>query len=76
MASLTERKSLRGTKARLTYFTPDSTRPFFFGSRGGQGEIKKPYPKQLVVSSTPYEVRVALLENNVAVEFLQEWKCA
>jgi ribonuclease G len=37
-------------------------------------EIKKPYPKQLVVSSNTFEVRVALLENNVAVEFLQEWK--
>jgi len=37
-------------------------------------EVKKPYPKQLVVSTTPYEVRVALLENNVPVEFLQEWK--
>jgi ribonuclease G len=37
-------------------------------------EIKKPYPKQMVVSSTPYEVRVAILEKNVPVEFLQEWK--
>ena len=36
-------------------------------------EIKKPFPKQLIVSSTPYEVRVALLENNAPVEFLQEW---
>jgi ribonuclease G len=35
-------------------------------------EIRKPYPKQLVVSSTPFEVRVALLEDNVPVEFLQE----
>jgi ribonuclease G len=37
-------------------------------------EIKKPYPKQLVVSSNPFEVRVALLEKNLPVEFLQEWK--
>ena len=37
-------------------------------------EVKRPFPKQLIVSSTPYEVRVALLENNLPVEFLQEWK--
>ena len=37
-------------------------------------EIKKPYPKQLVVSSSPFEVRVALLEKNVPVEFLQDRK--
>jgi ribonuclease G len=35
-------------------------------------EIRKPYPKQLIVSSSPFEVRVALLEDNVPVEFLQE----
>ncbi len=35
-------------------------------------EIRKPYRKQLIVSSSPYEVRVALLEDNVPVEFLQE----
>jgi ribonuclease G len=37
-------------------------------------EIKKPYPKQLVVSSSPFEVRVALLEKNIPVEFLQDRK--
>jgi len=35
-------------------------------------EIKKSYPKQLIVSSNPFEVRVALLEKNLPVEFLQD----
>jgi len=35
-------------------------------------EIKKVYPKQLIVSSNPFEVRVALLEKNIPVEFLQD----
>ncbi len=37
-------------------------------------DVRRPYPKQLIVSSNPFEVRVALLENNVLTELLQEWK--
>ncbi len=42
--------------------------------RASNPDLMKKIPKQLVVSSTPYEVRVALLEHNVPVEYLQEWK--
>ena len=31
-----------GTKLFFAYFTPDSTRPFFFGSLGGQADIINP----------------------------------
>lgn len=32
----------QGRKLLLMYLTPDSTIPFFWGSRGGQGEMRKP----------------------------------
>jgi ribonuclease G len=37
-------------------------------------DMGKKYPRQIVVSSTPWEVRVALLEENVPVEYIQEWR--
>src|SRR5512134_3162253 len=37
-------------------------------------DLAKKFPRQLVVSSTPWEVRVALVEDGLPVEFLQEWR--
>jgi ribonuclease G len=42
--------------------------------RAGGADAGKKYPRQIVASSTPWEVRVALLEDNVPVEYIQEWR--
>jgi ribonuclease G len=42
--------------------------------RGGTPDLAKKFPRQLVVSSTPWEVRVALVEDGLPIEYLQEWR--
>ena len=37
-------------------------------------DLAKKYPRQLVLSSTPWEVRVALVEDGLPIEYLQEWR--
>ena len=42
--------------------------------RSARPDLAKKFPRQLVVSSTPWEVRVALVEDGLPVEYLQEWR--
>lgn len=42
--------------------------------RTGTPDLAKKYPRQLVLSSTPWEVRVALVEDGLPIEYLQEWR--
>jgi len=42
--------------------------------RTGTPDLAKKYPRQLVLSSTPWEVRVALIEDGLPIEYLQEWR--
>ena len=42
--------------------------------RSGGPDLAKKFPRQLVISSTPWEVRIALVEDVLPVEFIQEWR--
>ncbi|MDP1603383.1 MAG: ribonuclease E/G, partial [Legionella sp.] len=42
--------------------------------RSGTPDLAKKFPRQLVLSSTPWEVRVALVEDGLPIEYLQEWR--
>ena len=42
--------------------------------RTGNPDLAKKFPRQLVLSSTPWEVRVALIEDGLPIEYLQEWR--
>ncbi len=42
--------------------------------RSSGPDLGKSFPRQLVVSSTPWEVRVALVEDGLPVEYIQEWR--
>jgi ribonuclease G len=42
--------------------------------RNAGPDVSKKYARQIVVSSSPWEVRVALLEENLPVEYIQEWR--
>ncbi|MHB8837122.1 MAG: Rne/Rng family ribonuclease [Candidatus Methylomirabilia bacterium] len=42
--------------------------------RSSTPDLAKKYPRQLVLSSTPWEVRVALIEDGLPIEYLQEWR--
>jgi ribonuclease G len=42
--------------------------------RSSHPDLARKYPRQLVVSATPWEVRVALLDDGLPVEYLQEWR--
>ena len=42
LGSIDENGTYREKRPKRIYFTPASTRPFFCGSRGGQGSILKP----------------------------------
>jgi len=42
--------------------------------RPGGPDLAKKYARQLVVSSTPWEVRVALVEDGLPIEYLQEFR--
>jgi hypothetical protein len=37
-------------------------------------DLAKRFARQLVISSTPWEVRVALVEDGLPIEYLQEWR--
>ncbi len=42
--------------------------------RSGTPDLVKKFPRQLVLSSSPWEVRVALIEDGLPIEYLQEWR--
>ena len=44
------------------------------GRGGGGPDLAKKFPRQLVISSTPWEVRIVLVEDGLPVEFIQEWR--